>query len=238
MNAMSAAHAQAATALAEDTDIINHPLFQPVPNGVVPFNGVDHMRNPEGGLSVLSRIKPQELLEDEMVRKVLGFALPLQSIIARFVQHTFNDADDLVSLLDQEYGVKRGGKAGNLTFQTYDRLMKVDVQRAKIITFGNSLAQAKELLDQCVAEWSGGADDNLKALVTRAFNVEDGGLSNRSALLGLLRHDIPDERWRRAMDAIKDAIQVEGTKRYVRIYHRASIDDQWTPVSIDAARAK
>jgi hypothetical protein len=155
----------------------------------------------------------------------------------RAVQHTFNDADNLVELLDQEYGVKRGGKAGNLTFTTYDQLMKVEVSRAKIIEFGPSLAQAKELVDQCVAEWAAGADENLKALATRAFNIENGGLVNRSALFGLLRWEINDDRWREAMRAIKEAIEVRGTKRYARIYYRASIDDQWINVSLDAARA-
>lgn len=233
MNAMTAAH----EAIVETDAPLGHPNFEPVPTGVIDVQGVAHMRNSEGGLTPVAKIRPQDKLQDEMVRKVLGFALPLSAMIARFVQHTFNDADALVELLDQNYGVQRGGRAGNLTFTSYDQLMKVEVSRAKIIDFGPSLSQAKELVDQCVAEWAGGADDNLKALVTRAFNVENGGLVNRAALLGLLRLEINDERWRRAMKAIQDAIEIRGTKRYARIYHRASTDDQWINVSLDAARA-
>ena len=234
MNAITSAH----TIIAQDEQgLETHPLFQPVATGVILVDGVEYMRGADSGLSLKSKIRPQDLLQDELVRKVLGFALPLSAMIGRFVQHTYDDADSLVELLDQNYQVKRGGKAGNLTFTTFDQLMKVEVTRAKIIDFGPSLAQAKELLDECVAEWSGGADENLKALVTRAFNVENGGLVNRSALLGLLRHDIADERWRRAMKAIQDAIEIRGTKRYVRIYHRPSTDDQWINVPLDAARA-
>jgi hypothetical protein len=216
---------------------LTHPLFEPVATGRETINGTEYIHNNEGGLSVVAKVRPQDLLQDEMVRKVFGFALPLSGFIARFVQHTFNDADELVGLLDQHYGVQRGGKAGNLTFTTFDGLMKVEVSRAKIIDFGPSLTQAKALVDACVAEWSGGADDNLKALVTSAFNVENGGLANRAALLQLLRYDIDDERWKRAMQAIRDAIEIRGTKRYVRLYHRASTDDTWTSVSLDAARA-
>ncbi|HJV42383.1 DUF3164 family protein [Caulobacter sp.] len=214
-----------------------HPLFRKVSDGVIDVGGVDYMRAGDGSLMPVANMRAQDRLQDELVRKILGFALPLSETIARFVQHTFDDADDLVDLLDQQYGVKRGGKAGNLTFTTFDQLMKVEVTRAKIIDFGPELTQAKALVDQVVADLAVNADALLKGLVTRAFNIENGGLTNRAALLQLLRWEMPDERWRRAMDAIRDAIQVKGTKRYVRIYHRPSIDDQWTPVSLDAARA-
>lgn len=214
-----------------------HSLFRAVDSGVIPLAGTDYMRASDGSLTPVANIKAKDKLEDELVRKVLGFAIPLSETIARFKQHTFDDADALVELLDQNYGVQRGGKAGNLTFTTYDQLMKVEVSRAKIIDFGASLSQAKELVDQCLSDWSDGADGNLKAIVTRAFNVENGGLANRAALLSLLRLDIDDERWRNAMRAIQDAIEVKGTKRYVRIYQRASVDDAWVAVSLDAARA-
>lgn len=235
MNAISPAH----DVLAEEVTPQTHPLFVPVARGIETINGKDFMHTADGGLALVSKIKPQDLLQDEMVRKVFGFALPLSGFIARFVQHTFNDADALVELLDQQYGVKRGGTKGNLTFTTIDNLMKVEVSKAKIIEFGAPLAQAKALLDECVADWSSSdtVDDNLKALLTRAFNIENGGLVNRSALFSLLRFEINDERWKRAMQAIQDAIEVKGTKRYVRLYMRATTDEAWVSVSLDAARA-
>lgn len=236
MNAFTEAH-ELADAIAVEPDTEAHPLFRPVSTGVIDVGGVAYMRASDGSLMPVANMRAQDKLQDELVRKILGFALPLSETIARFVQHTFDDADDLVELLDQQYGVKRGGKAGNLTFTTFDQLMKVEVTRAKIIDFGPELTQAKALVDQVVADLAVNADDLLKGLVTRAFNIENGGLTNRAALLQLLRWEMPDERWRRAMDAIRDAIQVKGTKRYVRIYHRPSIDAAWIAVSLDAARA-
>lgn len=234
MNAFEEAHAEAA---AMPVEAEAHPLFRPVSDGVIRFDGGEYMRASDGSLMPVANIRAQDKLQDELVRKILGFAMPLSETIARFVQHTFDDADDLVELLDQNYGVKRGGKAGNLTFTTFDQLMKVEVSRAKIIDFGPSLEQAKALVDEVLAELARNADDVLKGLVTRAFNIENGGLANRAALLQLLRWEIPDDRWRRAMDAVRDAIEVKGTKRYARIYHRASVDDAWSAVSLDAARA-
>lgn len=53
----------------------------------------------------------------------------------------------------------------------------------------------------------------------------------------LLRLQIEDERWLRAMEAIRDAMRVTGSKEYVRFYQRARITDGWQAVTIDLAKA-
>lgn len=52
----------------------------------------------------------------------------------------------------------------------------------------------------------------------------------------LLRLEIDDARWSRAMEAIRDAMRVTGSKEYVRFYRRASIAGRWQAVTIDLAR--
>lgn len=53
-------------------------------------------------------------------------------------------------------------------------------------------------------------------------------------VLQLRRLQIEDDRWQRAMVAIGEAVQVVGSKSYVRIYER---DDKGTyqPVTLDMA---
>ncbi len=53
----------------------------------------------------------------------------------------------------------------------------------------------------------------------------------------LLRLDIQDARWRHAMDAIRDAMRVVGSKTYIRFYTRPSADAGWEAVTIDLAKA-
>lgn len=53
----------------------------------------------------------------------------------------------------------------------------------------------------------------------------------------LLRLEIEDARWVRAMTAIRDAMRVEGSKTYVRCSMRAHVDEGWQPVTIDLAKA-
>ncbi|MBD3838136.1 DUF3164 family protein, partial [Brevundimonas sp.] len=96
---------------------------------------------------------------------------------------------------------------------------------------------AKKLVDECLVEWSTDSRPELQAIVQRAFNTDKEGLVNRAELFGLLRLEIADDRWQRAMKAIKESIRVEGTKEYVRFYRRPHARAAWSPVTIDVASA-
>jgi precorrin-3B methylase len=53
----------------------------------------------------------------------------------------------------------------------------------------------------------------------------------------LLNLDISDERWKRAMQAIRDAMRVVGSKTYVRFYERPSQTAAWEAITIDLSKA-
>lgn len=82
-----------------------------------------------------------------------------------------------------------------------------------------------------------GARDEIRAIVTRAFNTDKAGQINRAQIYMLLRLDIADARWQRAMDAIKDAMHVVGSKTYILCYRRDRFDGAWQAVSIGLAKA-
>ncbi len=212
--------------------------FQPasIPDGRVDVDGDLHMRDAKRKLVPVSLIKPQHLLQDELVRKVMGYAVALSEQVARFKAHTFDDIGAFEALLEQEYGAKVGGTKGNKTLMTHDGLMKIQVQVADYIDFGPELNTAKALIDDCLNEWAEGARDELRAIVTRAFNTDKPGQINRSEIFMLLRLDIGDERWKRAMAAIRDAMRIVGSKAYVRVYRREHQEAAWQPVSIDLAK--
>ena len=195
------------------------------------------MADAKGALVPLEMVKPADKLEDEIVRKIMGFAGDLSTQIARFRGHTMTDLGEFDALLDQEYGVKKGGKKGNRTYQTFDGLKKVVVSVADFIDFGPQLQVAKTLIDECLNEWSADSRPEIRAIVTRAFNTDKEGQINRSEILMLLRMQIEDERWLKAMAAIRDAMRVTGSKEYVRFYERHRITDGWSAVTIDLAKA-
>lgn len=225
--------------MADGTTIIDTTERLPahIPPAAQQVAGKFYMTDPKGALVPVETIKPTDLLMDETVRKVLGFADNLNAQIARFKLHTLADVSSLLALFDQEHGVKLGGTKGNVTLTTFDGTMKVQLAIADQITFGPELQSAKKLVDECLVEWAADSRPELRAIVQRAFNTDKEGLVNRAELFGLLRLDIEDERWQRAMKAIKESIRVEGTKEYVRFYRRPHARAAWSAVTIDVAAA-
>lgn len=205
--------------------------------GTIQANGKLYMADAKGSLVPLEMVKPADKLEDEVVRKIMGFARDLSAQVARFRGHTMTDLGEFDALLDQEYGVKKGGKKGNRTYQSFDGLLKVEVKVADFVDFGPQLQVAKTLVDECLNEWAADSGPEIRAIVTRAFNTDKEGQINRSEIFMLLRLAIEDERWVRAMEAIRDAMRVTGSKEYVRFYQRPKVTAAWQPVTIDLAKA-
>ena len=209
----------------------------PITDGRVRVGAAEYLPDAKGNLVPVELIKPEHLLEDETVRKIMGFAEALSAQVGRFKAHTFEDLGDLEALLEQEYQATKGGAKGNKTFMSHDGLMKVLVQVSDHIDFGPQLQIAKELVDECLNEWSAEARPEIRAIVTRAFNTDKAGQINRAEIFMLLRLEIEDERWGRAMQAIRDAMRVVGSKTYVRCYRRDRLDAEWRAVTIDLAKA-
>jgi len=205
--------------------------------GIIDVDGTPHMRDPKGRLQPVSTVKAQDQLQDELVRKLIGFAQDLSAQIARFKGHSYQDVGAFVDLLAQEYGETRGGTEGNMTFLSYDGLLKVTVQVAKHYDYGPELQIAKRLVDECLTDWSANARPELRAIVERAFNTDQEGKINRDELLGLKKLDFADERWKRAMQAITDAERAIGSKSYMRFYQRPNPDAGWEAITIDMAKA-
>ncbi len=203
----------------------------------IDVGGTQYLRDAKGSLVPVATVKAVDLLMDEAVRKITGFARDLSGQIARFKGHTFEDVGAFQALIAQEYGASVGGRKGNITLTTFDGCQKVQVQVSDLIEFGPELQAAKTLIDQCLNEWTADSQVELRALVNRVFQVDKEGQINRAELFMLMRVEIADERWVSAMDAIRDSIRVIGSKTYVRFYDRPAPDAAWRAITIDLAAA-
>lgn len=208
-----------------------------VPDGRVTVGDKTYLIDAKGALVPLELVKAQDVLMDEVVRKIIGYAIPLSEQVGRFLVHTLDDLSGFQSLLAQNYGLTVGGAKGNKQLISYDGCLKVQVQVQDHIDFGPELQIAKGLVDECLNEWSADARPEIRAIVTRAFNTDKAGQINRSEIFMLLRLDITDPRWVRAMDAVRDAMRVVGSKTYVRCYSRPTPQASWDPITIDLAKA-
>lgn len=212
------------------TDKPTHPA-------AIDVGGEPYLRDAKGNLVPLASVKATDLLMDETVRGLLVRARALSAEVAAFKADAFDAVGALQALLAQEYGATIGGKKGNLTLTTFDGREKVQLQVADIFEFGPELQAAKALIDECLTEWASGSGTELRSLVNRVFQVDKEGRINRAELFMLLRVEIADERWKRAMDAIRDSMRVIGSREYARFYDRAAAEGAWRGVTIDIAAA-
>lgn len=207
-----------------------------LPVAIIDVQGKPHMRDAKGSLTPLEMVKQEHQLEDDLVRTCIQFAQTLADEIARFRGHTMTDLGVFDALLAEQYGAKKGGPKGNRTYQSYDGCMKVTVQVADFIDFGPQLQVAKTLVDECLIEWSADSRAEIRAVITNAFNTDKEGKINRGEIFKLLRLEIEDSRWSKAMMAIRDAMRITGSKEYLRFYQRATPTDGWQAISIDLAK--
>lgn len=204
----------------------------------IDVGGKPYLQDAKGNLVPLETIGAADLLIDETVRKIIGFAEDLSAQVARFKGHTFEDIGSLMALLAQEHGTTLGGRKGNVTLTSIDGCLKVQLQVADLLEIGPEIQVAKALIDECLREWSSDSRVELRALVDRVFNVDKEGTINRAELFMLLRVSIEDERWQRAMEAIRASIRVVGAKEYVRFARRPEPTAPWVSITIDIASAR
>lgn len=195
-----------------------------------------YARDAQGRLVPLSKVKPEDQLEDALVRGLVDKAAELREIMGSFKIDALGEISSLIALLAEKYGAKVGGEKGNLTLSSYDGTLQVKVATGETLAFGPQVHVAKSLIDECLTKWTKDGDDNVKAIINDAFDVGKEGKLRLDRILGLRRLNITDEKWVLAMAAIGDAVRVESSKSYIRIYQRESPDKPFTQLTLDISK--
>lgn len=208
-------------------------------DGTVIVNGKPWVNTADGGMMPLDLIKVEHWMEDQMVRKIIGFAKPLSAEIARFKQHTRADVADFDQQLAAKYNLVKRGRAGkgNQQYKTIDGLMMVETRVNDVTEFGPQLQVAKALIDECLLEWVAEGRAEIQAIVTRAFNTDVAGKINKNAVIALTKIESDDPRWNKAMEAIHEAVRVIGTKERLIFSIKPDRDADWVTISINIADA-
>jgi len=193
------------------------------------------MTDSQGRQVPLNMVKDVDKQRDATVRRIADEAVKMKAVLTEFKNKIREDIMSFVELSAASYGVKWGGKKGNVTLTTYDGQYKLIVAMNDNICFDERLQVAKELIGKCLERWSAGSRPEIRLLVNDAFQVDKQGKISTSRVLGLRRLDIQDKDWQKAMTAITESLQVTGTKQYLRIYERdASGEYQIIPLDVAA----
>ncbi len=194
-----------------------------------------YLQNASGHLVPRGLVREQDLLRDEVARRLALQAVELNKALAQFKRDALSDIADLVRISSERYGVTLGGNRGNVQIATYDGEFKVVRAVAERIAFTEEIEAAKQVINDCIVRWSEGANANIRVLVDRAFRTDSKGQLKTAAVLELLRLDLEDEQWAQGMRALRDSIQSVGTATYVRVYRREGASDNYVPVPLDLA---
>lgn len=143
-------------------------------------------------------VSGERALEDQAARTIAAYALDLHRQIQRWRRHSHDDVSALLDLLAERYDAARGGRRGNLTIRSYDGRCKVQVQVADRIALGPELQIAREIVSDCVSDWTADARDEVQALIQHALEPDAEGRVSLASVLALRRLEIDDERWDRA----------------------------------------
>lgn len=179
----------------------------------------------------------EDKLRTELVLKLAGKAETGVKLLSKFKQTVISEIDDYMDMMREKYNLDpmKGSEKGNITLQSYDGCYKVQIAVQTHIDFDEKLTLAKEKLDEYFRAKTEHADPEIKTLITRVFEVDKKGNVNAKQILSLKSYKITHPIWMEAMEIIDEAIEIVGSKSYIRFYRRKTSSDKWENISLDFA---
>ena len=192
------------------------------------------VRNAVGGLVHETEIREQDKLRDRVVIDIATEALSLSEALKALKAKALADIDDLISIAGEKYDMKLGGPKGNVTLTSFDGRYRVQRVSADRITYTEEMEVAKAKVFECIRSWSDESNKHLVTIATNAFRLNRQGEISVSRVAEMMRIEIDDPEWKKAMEAVKDSLAVSGKAIYVRVQERMK-DGAYKTVSLDIA---
>ena len=195
-------------------------------------------QNKEGSFIHKDMIPVDKQLEDEVVEELILKAKEVQKSLKEFKKFAYEKCYDFIDLLRQNYNLDKleNSKTGSVSLKSFNGTKEVQIQVAKQISFDNKLALAKEKIDEYLDEKTENADAEIRTLITRAFDVKNGKVDAKM-VLSLKQYPIRNPKWLEAMKMIDEAVEIVGTKSYIRFREREDerIDGALKMITLDIA---
>ncbi|MGL4985980.1 MAG: DUF3164 family protein, partial [Treponemataceae bacterium] len=140
--------------------------------------------------------------------------------LSSFREEIVKDLQAFLETSAEQYGVKSGGIKGGVTLTSFDGVYKIQISNNDVYEFTEELQTARELINECVKNWTKESRSEIKVLIDNAFKVDKQGMVSTSRILGLRQLNIGDSTWQKAMSAITDSIKVASSRKYLRFYKK------------------
>lgn len=198
-------------------------------------------KNAAGHLIPVDQVSESDKMKDELAKQLCDEADALKAQIAAFKARAMGEMNAARTLIFEKFGAKIGGAKGGFAIKSFDGGCEAEVSVAERVSFGVELQAAKALIDECIETWAdaGDLDPRIRALVEHAFQVNKAGRIDTQRVLGLRkipmkdRDGVPDAGWARAMEAVTEALNVDGSATYLRFYRRNPATNKREQISLN-----
>ncbi|WP_321402647.1 DUF3164 family protein [Maridesulfovibrio sp.] len=193
-----------------------------------------YMKNSKGHLVPVEQVSDYDKERDELVRRLILKAGVHQESLSDFKIESMGDVYAFMELAFEKYGAKKR-ELKNFRLTTFDGTGRVEVAVNDFLDFDEQLQAAKSLVDDCLIGWTEDARPEIQAVVNQAFETDKEGSVSPSKILPLMRLDIDDKDWNKAMKAVKDSMCVQYSKKYIRFKRRTGPEGKWENIVLDIA---
>ncbi|WP_282093064.1 DUF3164 family protein [Epibacterium ulvae] len=178
----------------------------------------DLIRRPDGSYVNYHDAEPRHQLAHDLVEENFPRAEDESERLFNLKKHMLGEMTAYREMMLQDYGVKVSGREGGFSVKSLCGTRRIELSVAKHISFGEELLAAKELLDDFLNEELQSSSEAIRAIVSSAFKLNSKGRLDTGGILGLKKHRFNNPIWKRAMDAIEDAICHDSSTTYLRFY--------------------
>jgi len=182
-------------------------------------------------------VRASDKIKDEMVRGIIKRAMAEQERMREFKENSLEEIDSYIALMRDEYKLEASSsRKGNMTFESFDGLMRVTISVQETLEFDEKLSFAKEKIDEFLKDETKDSSANLRTIVMKTFDVDKKGSVNVKDIISLKRIEIDHPLWLEAMRIIDESVQVATSKSYIRFYTKKGIGEKWEQVALDPAK--
>lgn len=190
-----------------------------IPQQDLPTTDPQMIERPDGSLISYDMLEPVKQLEHDLVTRLCMGAVTRSDDLRTYKMNAISEMVAARVMMLEDWGVKKGGKDGNLTLRSECRQWMVRMTIGKHITFGPEMEAAKELIAEVVAdEKKKSGSDFLSQIVDRTFSPNKKGRIDTQGILNLRDVECEDPRWARAMEAIEQSILRDSATTYINFY--------------------
>ena len=113
----------------------------------------EYMTDGQGRLIPVSMVKDIDRLRDQTVKSLYDKFKVKADDIKDFRQEMHDELMTFAELSAEKYGVKLGGKKGNITITSFDGRIRIEISNNDVLDFNEQLQTARELISECINRW-------------------------------------------------------------------------------------